>query len=235
MKPARLARTAHKWIALVVCVQALLWVVSGFYMVVVDLDFIHGDSLVRNLVTAPPRDAPWVPLDEIRRRYAGIEQVRIKGLPGFDAPLYEITASDATILVDAATGQQLSPLPQAAIESLAKHYYAGSGALRALTLLTKHAPQEIQTRPLPLWRADFADRLETSLYIHPESGELVTRRHRYWRWFDFLWMLHIMDYENRENVNNVLLRVATGAGLTLALSGLWLVYFRFLRRAPPGP
>jgi hypothetical protein len=66
----------------------------------------------------------------------------------------------------------------------------------------------------------------------PGSGELVTRRHRFWRWFDFLWMLHIMDYESRENVNNALLRVATGVGVTLALSGLWLVYFRFLRRAP---
>jgi uncharacterized iron-regulated membrane protein len=235
MKPARLSRTLHKWIALIVCIQALLWVVSGFYMVVVDLDFIHGDSLVRNLATPPPRDRPRLAIQELRGRYAGIEQLRIKGLPGFAVPLYELTVDGETVLVDGATGRQLSPLAAPAIDSLARQYYAGTGALERLTLLTSDAPSEIQTRPLPLWRADFDDRFATSLYIHPASGELVTRRHRFWRWFDFLWMLHIMDYESRENVNNTLLRVATGLGVALALSGLWLVYFRFLRRAPPGP
>jgi uncharacterized iron-regulated membrane protein len=235
MKPARLSRTLHKWIALIACIQALLWVVSGFYMVVVDLDFIHGDSLVRNLATAPPRDGPRVTIQELRSRYADIEQVRIKGLPGFATPLYELTVHGDPILVDGVTGKQLSPLGEPAVESLARQYYAGAGGLERLTLLTSDAPSEIQSRPLPLWRADFDDRFETTLYIHPASGELVTRRHRYWRWFDFLWMLHIMDYESRENVNNPLLRVATGLGVALALSGLWLVYFRFLRRAPPGP
>lgn len=235
MKPARLARTVHKWIALIVCIQAVLWVVSGFYMVVVDLDFIHGDSLVRNLATPPPRGGPRVTVQELRGRYADIEQLRIKGLPGFAAPVYELTVRGETVLVDGATGQQLSPLEEPTVESLARQYYAGTGAFERLTLLTSDAPSEIQTRPLPLWRADFDDRFATSLYIHPASGELVTRRHRYWRWFDFLWMLHIMDYESRENVNNTLLRVATGLGVALALSGLWLVYFRFLRRAPPGP
>jgi len=235
MKPARLARTLHKWIALFVCIQALLWVISGFYMVVVDLDFVHGDSLVRNLATPPPRDAPWMALQELRNRYPGVEQVRIKGLPGLKTPVYEVAARGETILVDGASGEQLSPLPEHLVTMLAEQYYAGSGALERLRLLTDNAPGEIRTRPLPLWRADFGDWLQTSLYIHPASGELVTRRHRFWRWFDFLWMLHIMDYENRENVNNGLLRAATGLGVTLALSGLWLVYFRFLRRSPPSP
>jgi uncharacterized iron-regulated membrane protein len=233
MKPARVARTLHKWIALAVCVQALLWVVSGLYMVSVDLDFIHGDSLVRNLRTPPPRADPWLPLHEVRSRYPGIEQLRIKGLPTVGHPVYDIVARGRSFLVDAVTGQQLSPLPEDAITTLANHYYAGPGTLRHVQLLTGEPPQEIQSRRLPLWRADFADRFDTTLYIDPANGELVTRRHRFWRWFDFLWMLHIMDYENREDVNNPLLRIATGGGLALALSGLWLVYFRFLRRTPP--
>jgi hypothetical protein len=66
----------------------------------------------------------------------------------------------------------------------------------------------------------------------------VTRRHRFWRWFDFLFMLHIMDYETRENVNNPLLRGATVLAATTAVSGLWLLYFSFrhklrFRRKPP--
>lgn len=81
----------------------------------------------------------------------------------------------------------------------------------------------------------FDDWHETTLYIHPDSGELVTRRHRMWRWFDALWMLHIMDYQARTDVNNALLRAASVAGLALGASGLWLLCFSFRRRTrPPG-
>jgi hypothetical protein len=230
MNRAVLARQLHKWIALVVGVQALLWVVSGFYMVVVDLDFIHGDPLVRNLSTPPPRADHWLPLATLRERYDGMEHVRIKGLPGFDHALYEIRTGRASVLVDAETGEQLSPLTAEHIAGLATAYYAGSGALESPRLLVDNPPLEIQTRPLPLWRADFDDWLATSLYLHPDTGELVTRRHRFWRWFDVFWMLHIMDYDAREDVNNGLLRTSTLISVALAGSGLWLVYYSFRRR-----
>ncbi len=39
-----------------------------------------------------------------------------------------------------------------------------------------------------------------------------------------------MDYDERDNVNNTLLRGATILALMFALSGLWLLYFRFRPR-----
>ena len=42
-----LVRRTHKWLALVVGVQALLWALTGMYMVAVHIDIIHGDHLVR--------------------------------------------------------------------------------------------------------------------------------------------------------------------------------------------
>src|SRR3546814_4636791 len=42
-----LVRRTHKWLALVVGVQALPWTLTGFYMVVVHIDTIHGAHLVR--------------------------------------------------------------------------------------------------------------------------------------------------------------------------------------------
>lgn len=229
MTPGRLARTLHKWLALTVGLQAILWVVSGFYMVVVDLDFIHGDTLVRNLTTPLPQAQPPLSFDELRARIPGIERVRIKGLPGFDRPLYEVGTARGIVLVDAVSGDVLSPLPEARIAALARQYYAGSGSLTKIERLVGDPPPEIQTRVLPLWRADFGDWLATSLYIHPDSGDLVTRRHRLWRWFDAVWMLHIMDYDERTDVNNNLLRIITTVSLILAASGLWLVYFSFRR------
>ena len=230
MAPARLSRTLHKWLALFVGAQALAWIVSGFYMVVVDIDFIHGDTLVRNLTTEPPRSATWFSLHDVRSRYRDIEQIRVKGLPGFAHPLYEVKSADSLVLLDGTSGEVLSPLGRGQVEELARHYYAGDAPLVDAELLAGKPPLEIQSRRLPLWRVRFDDWHETTLYIHPDSGDLVTRRHRSWRWFDALWMLHIMDYEARTDVNNVPLRVASVAGLAFAASGLWLVFFSFRRR-----
>jgi hypothetical protein len=43
-------------------------------------------------------------------------------------------------------------------------------------------------------------------------------------------MFHIMDYENRTDVNNLLLRIAAIAGLGFALSGAWLLFYSFSTR-----
>jgi uncharacterized iron-regulated membrane protein len=233
MRPARLSRTLHKWLALLVGAQAVIWIVSGLYMVVVDIDFIHGDTLVRNEAAPIPASASWFPLAKVRAHYFDIERIRIKGLPGSERPLYEVTTANSTVLVDAVDGSVLSPLGRSRVMDLARHYYAGDSGVSGIELLTGIAPQEIQSRSLPLWRVGFDDWHQTTLYIHPDSGDLVTRRHRSWRWFDAMWMLHIMDYESRTDANNVVLRVATVAGLVFLVSGAWLLWFSFPRRARP--
>ena len=226
------SRKAHKWLSLFVGVQIVLWTISGFYMVVVDLDFIHGDTLVRNLRVPLATHSNRVPFAEAVRAHPEVTQISLRSLPGMAAPVYEVTSHGRKVLLDATTGRQLSPLPDSAIGSLARSYYAGKGELTSLTLLEKEPPLEIQSRPLPLWRADFGDWLETSLYLHPDTGVLVTRRHRFWRWFDFLWMFHIMDYDTRSDMNNGLLRTSTVLAAITAASGIWLLYFSFRRRRP---
>lgn len=229
MNAARLSRSGHKWLALIVGVQLVLWSVSGFYMVVMDLDFIHGDPLVRNLTPALNVTQPVVPPDRLRSGRPQISAMHLRALPDDGAPVYEIVTTTGSELVDARSGKRISPLSRARVMDLARAYYAGEGAIERVDLLTSAAdkPTELQAEPLPLWRVDFDDWLETSLYLQPDTGRLVTRRHRFWRWFDFLWSLHIMDYQDRTDVNNWLLRIATALGLTTAVSGLWLTFFSF--------
>jgi len=43
-------------------------------------------------------------------------------------------------------------------------------------------------------------------------------------------MLHIMDYAERENVNNWLLRGMTLLALATVLIGAWLLWFAFPRK-----
>jgi uncharacterized iron-regulated membrane protein len=229
MKPSRFSRSLHKWLTLFVGLQLLVWAVTGFYMVAIDLDFIHGDPLVHNLRTPLDRTTTVVPVAQLAGRYPQITLVSLHSLPALSTPVYELTAAGRSVLVDAADGHQLSPLSAGMIRQLARSYYAGSGELSAVQLLEHEVPMEVRGRAPPLWRADFDDWLQTTLYLQPDTGALVARRHRWWRVYDFLWMLHIMDYGERETATGVVPRIVTLLATVTVLSGAWLLYFSFWR------
>jgi hypothetical protein len=232
--PARVARLGHRWLALFVGIQLVIWSASGLYMTAVDLDFIHGDPLVRNLTPALQSDRIAVAPDAVRQRYPDLYELALRALPHDGQPVYELLGPDGITLLDASTGAVLSPLPASLVTAIARGHYAGRGEVERVALLERDPPIELQTRALPLWRIDFDDWLDTTLYIHPDSGRLVVRRHRFWRWFDLLWSLHIMDYWERSDVNNGLLRTATIVSLVLVGSGAWLVAYAFRWRRRRG-
>lgn len=229
MKPAFWARRAHKWIALVVGIQALLWMLSGLYMTVISIDIIHGDHLAHANAKPLSISAPLVDPSALTQQYPGLTTFRLKRF--MDREVYELHHTDTITLIDARSGVQLSPLNDAMARQLAKSLYRGKAPIQTVELVMK-APQEVATRPVPMpaWRVEFADNNETTLYLSPQTGELLAKRHDLWRWFDFLWMLHIMDYQERTDANNTLLRVASSVGLVFALSGLWLLFYSFSKR-----
>ncbi|WOX06901.1 hypothetical protein [Microbulbifer pacificus] len=229
MKPASLSRKVHKWLFLFVGIQALLWTLSGVYMVVMDLDFIHGDHLVQNLREPLPADrGQLTPTAELLERFQGVKSIRLKALQ--TVPHYVIHTDDGAHLIDARSGSKVSPIDGDRARALAEHYYAGSLPASSVVLIAENPPPEIGARALPLWRVNFDDRYGTSFYIDPNTGALATRRHNYWRAFDFFWMLHIMDYEERENIHNPLLLTVTIVSLTGVLAGLILLFYSFGRR-----
>ena len=50
------------------------------------------------------------------------------------------------------------------------------------------------------WRVRMSD--DTHFYVDGGSGEIVARRTSWWRIYDFMWGLHIMDLQGREDTNN---------------------------------
>lgn len=229
-------RRWHKWLGLILGVQLLLWCITGFYMVVVDLDFIHGDPLVRNTTVPLPSGVALVPLDPLVQRHAPVSGIRLKALPDRDAAIYELETRQGLVRIDAHSGRPLAPLKDEEVRRLAHRYYAGGGSVKHVQLLTGRPPVEARGRQTPLWRVDFDDWLETSFYIDPATGALVTRRHRFWRLFDAMWMLHIMDYGyDRDDMNNTLLRVISIAGIASGITGLWLLFYSFRRQRPSRP
>lgn len=227
MKPAYWARKAHKWIGLLIGVQALLWMGSGLYMTSISIETIHGDHLAHVEQQALDAGQVAVAPADLQRAFPGLEHFRLKRFMG--QAVYEVHHPGGAALVDARTAQVLSPLPEQRIRQAATALYQGDAPMQGASLL-QQAPQEVASRPVPMWQVRFADRGNTALYLSPDTGELLAKRHDLWRMFDFLWMLHIMDYQSRTDVNNMLLRVASAVGLLFALSGIWLLVYSFSKR-----
>ncbi|MGH8177509.1 MAG: PepSY domain-containing protein [Steroidobacter sp.] len=227
MTTALQLRTWHKWLGLAIGLQVLLWCVSGLYMVAADIDFIHGDSLVRNERPALAQAENLIPMGSLLRKHQGLYGAKLRVLPDADQPVYQLGTREGPVTIDAITGEALSPFPQPRIEQLARSYYAGSGRLASAELID-HVPVEIRGRRPYLWRVDFDDWLDTSFYLDGDTGVLVTRRHRLWRIFDTFWMLHVMDYGyERDDVNNALLRVTSAIGVIFGVTGIWLLFYSF--------
>ena len=224
-------RQWHKWVSLIIGAQAMIWLASGLYMVVMNLDFIHGDHLVRNMSdTISSGYEPRITFSDVLAGHPDANEIVLTNWIG--KPFYRIYSPAGAHLVNAETGNEQSPLGEADAISVARYHYARSGEVSAATLLENdaEAPSEIQSRKLPLWRIDFSDAGSTSFYVSPDDGSLITRRHTYWRVFDFAWMLHIMDYDDGENVTNGWLRLVSLLALLAALSGMALLLLRFTLR-----
>jgi hypothetical protein len=207
----------------------LVWLASGLYMVVVDIDFIHGDPLVKNMqqpLTLP--DSLHLNIDALRERYRDVTRIGLRPVMG--KTYYTVTTPGPRYLLDPVTGENIAPLDEETARAIAIFHFNGNAPAIRARLIESNPPMEIQTRALPLWRIDFDDRLATSFYVDPYTGSLVTRRHQYWRIFDFLWMLHIMDYEERADAHNLLLIIAQLTGLAFGLTGLWLLFYSFSGR-----
>ena len=225
------ARKTHKWLALLIGLQVVIWSLSGLYMTAVHIDIIHGDHLVSH---SPPAGARAVDLADpvnVLRANRG-QALRLAWVRGTAA--YAVTGEAGERVVDARAGQPLPPPSEAEIRAIARSTYTGSQPIASAELISE-VPGEIRGRKPPLWRVEFDHWNKPTLYFSPATGELLTRRHELWRIFDFVWMLHIMDYETRDNVNNTLLRVATWGAVLMALSGAWMLIYAFPKKKKKGP
>lgn len=220
-------RRVHKWLALFVGLQVVLWTATGFYMVVVHIDTIHGDHLVK---AAPAPTIPTIGLvspGRIAASAGGSTEVRLQERMG--APVWRVQGDDEITAYDARTGARLTELGESDVRRIAANLYSGDARIVRATRLT--APvQELGKRKPPFWQVEFEGWNRPTLYIAPLTGELIAKRHLLWRIFDFAWMLHIMDYDTRTDVNNPLLRVATWSAFTMAISGAWLLVWSFPKR-----
>ncbi len=219
----------HKWVGLLL-VQLLFWTAGGFVMSYFEIEKVRGEHKVveqPSYIIAPNAYDPEVMKQILASKPGRISNVSATHLYG--KAVYKVDYKDkSSALFDPHTGTNISPLNQQSIKEIATKLYSGDSEILALELL--HETGIEYRSSLPVWKVDFADSDETSFYFHPDTGRLMARRTKLWRIYDFMWMLHIMDYDERDDFNHPLLYIFSALSVLFIISGIFLIYYRFSRR-----
>mgnify|MGYP003309758525 FL=1 len=85
---------------------------------------------------------------------------------------------------------------------------------------------EYRGRKLPLYKVVSISNegKEINVYQDPFSGEIVAIRSAQWRVWDLMWGLHIMDWVDRDNIDNLLLKIFSFIALFTSISGIILFF-----------
>ena len=87
---------------------------------------------------------------------------------------------------------------------------------------------EYRERLLPAYVISYKSDESIKAYVSVADGKFQTVRHRSWRWFDFLWMTHTMDYQTRDNFNTTVLKSFFSTRFNNRLKWVFIVvYFLF--------
>jgi uncharacterized iron-regulated membrane protein len=243
-------RRTHRYLGLILGIQFFLWTIGGLYFSWSNMDEIHGD-LQKNKVPLLPANvklvSPTSALDSIKKFHKIDSLVSIQLIEILGKPVYQIRCVRAihdnlthdhefkamNHLSDAVTGNMRGPLSKQEAINVAKKYFNGAPELLSVEYITNtNRHHEYRENPLPAYAVSFKHPSKTTVYVAAELGTVQKFRNDKWRVFDFLWMLHTMDYKGRDNLGNILLRAFSIFGLFTVFSGfaLYFVSSKTLRR-----
>jgi hypothetical protein len=217
-KTAMNIRKAHRYLGIFIGIQFIMWTVSGLYFSWTDLDDIHGDQFKKEVV----EKSSFADLKSPTQLDPALEVKAISLEEISGDPYYFINNE---FLMHSRTGEKIKEINEQQARDIAGRYMLSDLEISSVERITKTGDHhEYRENLLPAYVISYETDENLKAYIGAVNGEFRTVRHRDWRWFDFLWMTHTMDYEGRDNFNNLLLRSFSVLGLITVLSGFLLFY-----------
>ena len=208
-----MVRVFHKYLSLIISIQLLLWTISGIYFAFNKIELVRGEQYIikdkpssieiNNLnissnvknIEIFKRLNQWVVKAEMD---AGFKYQDLLG-----NEVYELSPNEAIEVVKLKT--ILSPID-------------------AIKINESSSRSEFRGRSLPIYKIKTDSSDDTNVYVDVMSGKIVAIRSDSWRIWDFLWGAHIIDYKERDNINNILLKIFSVLALFSSLSGIALFF-----------
>jgi len=186
-------RKYHIWLGWLIGVPMLFWTLSGVVMVWKPIDEVRGSKLLADpapVVLATPAIAPTIP--------GSFTSLTLE--PRANGPRWVIKSASGSRLADPVTGRFLPALTAADAAREVRSRYRSSAAIASVTRTdAAHAPLDLR-RDIASWQVTMSD--GTHFYVDTGSGAIVATRTKFWRFYDWMWGLHIMDLQGRENTHN---------------------------------
>ena len=192
-------RKIHRYLSIFIAIQLLLWTVSGIYFAFNKIEMVRGEQY-------------RLPLETEYRIFKRLGQEIIETNDN-GAKTYSthpqnlqvdmLSAKEAIIIAKEKTS--LNPMSVSLIEQVERGV-------------------EYRGRRLPIYKVSTDTNDGINIYVDSMTGDIVAIRSDSWRAWDLLWALHIMDYQDRDNINNLLLKIFSVLALISSITGIILFF-----------
>lgn len=217
-------RKAHRWLGLIAAIQLLIWTATGLYFAVMPIDEIRGKHLLKDASSYQLGHLKLISPSALLRANPALKSVRVDEITltqRHHRAIYNFTLNDERLSFDAETGEAVSLINES--EAINIVQARTNRSIVTLELIDSVvAGDEYRSGELPAWRVQLSGSEDAIIYLGAQTGKLRAVRTNDWRIYDFLWGLHIMDYESRDNFNHLLLQAFALLGLITVVSGLLL-------------
>ncbi|HEY0112794.1 MAG TPA: hypothetical protein VGB59_06535 [Allosphingosinicella sp.] len=226
MKARQRLRRWHVWLGWIVGLPFLVWTISGLAMVARPIEVVRGEGLIAPAAPLPAGLVPVPPAIGPRP----VASLLLEQRPDGPRWIVKFVGGEAR-LADAATGRLLPPLTATEAARHVAARYTGQARIAAIDRTSAGTPPLDLRREVEAWRVTMSD--GTRFYLDAATGDVLARRTRWWRFYDLMWGLHIMDLETREDAHNPLLIGFAVAALLATLMAVVLLPMTLRRRRRP--
>ena len=210
-----IVRNTHKYLSFFISIQLLLWTISGIYFAFNKIENVRGEQY-------RAQTSSDYNFNKIEFEIPNAESVNVKKRLG-----------KTIIAASTKNGMRYFNEEGGALQKIsfdeAKQLVSKQTSLKPMAveeIYTSEEGSEYRGRELPLYKVVTrnANDNEINAYLNIFTGEVVAIRSAQWRIWDLMWGFHIMDWQERDNIDNLLLKIFSILALVSSISGILLFF-----------
>ena len=209
-------RLFHKYLSLVISIQLLLWTISGIYFAFNKIELVRGEQYLIE------QNSSKLNLKEVESSFSAKNVNFVRRL---DEWIIKVEMDSGFSYTDL-QGQNLDELNAEEVKEVVRQS-TNLTPLMAQRIDKPEIRAEFRGRNLPIFKVATSTTDNINVYVDAFTGEVTAIRSDSWRIWDFLWGAHIIDYSERENINNFLIKILSILALMSSLSGIVLFFKTF--------
>ena len=208
-----MVRIFHKYLSLAISIQLLLWTISGIFFAFNKIELIRGEQYILEQKNTK------LDLNEVT---VSLTAKNLNLIQRLDEWVLKVEENSEVYYLDF-SGNKLKSLNSEEAKQVVREK-TNLFPVEASRIEKPSTGSEFRGRNLPLFKVSTKSDENVNVYVDAMSGEITAIRSDSWRTWDFLWGTHIMDYSERENIDNLLLKIFSLLALVSAMSGIILFF-----------